>query len=549
MAGAGLIERVRHERTGILACLGYALFLAANATVVWGGVFPFLPLDLQTRSMTSAFYVAEASVFALVFLAGVVGAYRRPGGARQFHAVHTALIYLAGWACLIALSYVDDAALRAALTLGGGVFLGCGAARFFLAWQRLFAAQRPADANLQLIAGTAAAPAVYFLLYLIPMAVTALLIALVIMPLFALCIVLVGRAVDLDAPMFADVPREHPQVYRLVLKDYGRSALCMGSVAFSCGLIRALAIDVPQVGVVINSASMLALLVGGLALLALWRTRPLRMNLSILFHVLFPLITSAFILLPVLGTAYLYAFAAVLYAIYGCTTTLVMIQCAQAARDRNVNPVFVYGFVGGITYALHDAGFLFGSYAQTGLPFGMEPLASTALAAVWMLGIMFFVAQGGLRAALSPNHLQAGRIELLFSDARATRRRATAGTVATGTGGTAGPDARTDAPAAGDGGQQTGGAGEKDEKAAYEDRIAKQCALLRTHFKLSLREAEIVEAVVRGYTIARIAERFGVSENTVRTHTKHIYTKLDIHKKQQLIDLVRTFDPNALNEG
>ncbi len=30
---------------------------------------------------------------------------------------------------------------------------------------------------------------------------------------------------------------------------------------------------------------------------------------------------------------------------------------------------------------------------------------------------------------------------------------------------------------------------------------------------------------------------------------KRLYSKLDIHKKQQLVDLVRTFDPDALNAG
>lgn len=33
-----------------------------------------------------------------------------------------------------------------------------------------------------------------------------------------------------------------------------------------------------------------------------------------------------------------------------------------------------------------------------------------------------------------------------------------------------------------------------------------------------------------------------VSENTVRTHSKRIYTKLDIHKKQELIDLLEEVD-------
>ena len=47
--------------------------------------------------------------------------------------------------------------------------------------------------------------------------------------------------------------------------------------------------------------------------------------------------------------------------------------------------------------------------------------------------------------------------------------------------------------------------------------------------------------MVHGNTVARIAEQLFISENTVRTHTKRIYTKLDVHKKQELIDLVAQF--------
>ncbi|MDR1358332.1 MAG: LuxR C-terminal-related transcriptional regulator [Coriobacteriales bacterium] len=34
-----------------------------------------------------------------------------------------------------------------------------------------------------------------------------------------------------------------------------------------------------------------------------------------------------------------------------------------------------------------------------------------------------------------------------------------------------------------------------------------------------------------------------MSENTVRTHSRHIYTKLDIHKRQELLDLLESMDP------
>lgn len=55
-----------------------------------------------------------------------------------------------------------------------------------------------------------------------------------------------------------------------------------------------------------------------------------------------------------------------------------------------------------------------------------------------------------------------------------------------------------------------------------------------------------MELIARGDTVVRIAEQLEVSENTVRTHAKRIYAKLDIHSKQELSDLVRSFRPMEL---
>ncbi|WP_269152891.1 response regulator transcription factor [Collinsella aerofaciens] len=42
----------------------------------------------------------------------------------------------------------------------------------------------------------------------------------------------------------------------------------------------------------------------------------------------------------------------------------------------------------------------------------------------------------------------------------------------------------------------------------------------------------------RGYNHGYVAEKLYISENTVRTHVRHIYAKLDVHSHQELIDLV-----------
>ena len=56
---------------------------------------------------------------------------------------------------------------------------------------------------------------------------------------------------------------------------------------------------------------------------------------------------------------------------------------------------------------------------------------------------------------------------------------------------------------------------------------------------LSPREREIFVQLSTGYTAEAIAGELLISPNTVRTHVHNIYGKLDVHSRQELIDLVR----------
>ena len=60
---------------------------------------------------------------------------------------------------------------------------------------------------------------------------------------------------------------------------------------------------------------------------------------------------------------------------------------------------------------------------------------------------------------------------------------------------------------------------------------------LRIAYKLTQREAEILELFASGRTRSYIASSLYISENTVKGHLAKIYSKLDIHSKQELINL------------
>ena len=571
------------------ASLGYALFLAINAAGVWGGVFPFLPMNFQTPEVMFWFFLMQSLVFSLCYFASAIGVYYLPGPTRRFMVMLASAPYLLGWCCLIGAIYLHG--IAQALVVAGGSLLGLGSAGFYMLWQRLFASFDADHGNHDLILGTAYGALLYFALYAIPQAVTAFLIPLVFMPLFALAIVLKSRHIDLKQPMFEDVPREHPNVYRRVLRDYWRSALCVGAIAFCTGVMRSLAIGEPRVGSLVNLLSMTGCLVAGIGVLVLWQFKNVRMNVANAYRIAFPLLITSFLVLPFCSGGYARWQAAILYAVYSVAIALMMIQCAQASRDRGINPVFIYGFFAGIVYALHDVGFLAGTFAEQIRVIGMQPDAVVALVAVYLLGLMFFIGQGGFKRALAAS--QAEDIELVAgmplqiadinerqTDLDEAEPESEASPAANA--GCAGPCpfnmhdtgmfemrpiviaraenegaltveepamAPDNAPFPTDAAKL-----EKRDHARssdvpnYQDRLSKQAALVRQHYRLSARETEVMELIARGNTVARIAEQLVVSENTIRTHSKRIYAKLDIHKKQELVDLLETFNPKDLED-
>ena len=64
------------------------------------------------------------------------------------------------------------------------------------------------------------------------------------------------------------------------------------------------------------------------------------------------------------------------------------------------------------------------------------------------------------------------------------------------------------------------------------------CERLAEHGLLSPREADVLRLLARGRTTARIQDELHISGNTVNTHVKHVFQKLDVHSRQELLDLV-----------
>ena len=514
-----------------VASLGFGLFFATYATSAWGGAFPMLPTDFQTYDVLTAYFLMESVAFCSMFFLGMLLSFTNPLLLRHSSSVLGSPFMVAGSLCLIAPLYF--AAATMAFVVVGGALFGLGAALFFLSWQRLFASRSNHQGTIDLVVGMGLSAPIYALMHLIPSAVAAFSIPLVFVPLSEVCLIESSRTMDFDQPMFSDEPRQHRPVYRNVIAHSAKSALCVGAFGFASGITRAIALEDPAMGSVVNAFAMAGLLLAAVLLLWLWQRHSFSFDTRRLFRIVAPVVATAFLLMPYLNQAYLYAFSGIMYLIFSFAIMVMMVQCMQTSRNDGISPTFVYGFFGGIVYALQACGFLFG-YSTEALVLHASPqLATFALISTWLFLMTAHVDTRRLDGSRSVPDIEflalATPAPVLDAPGEAAATKPAAKRMeAAASKRAAALQALGAAKAEGDSDDAQGG---------IRDRVSKQCRVLTKRYLLTTREAEVMELLVRGNTAADIASKLTISENTAKTHVKRLYTKLDVHKRRELLQL------------
>ena len=226
-------------------------------------------------------------------------------------------------------------------------------------------------------------------------------------------------------------------------------------------------------------------------------------------------------LLPFLTLSYLDVFAGFVHMLFAFAQMILIVQCAQASRDRGADPVIVFGLCGGIATVMQCLGLICGwetgAVQSAGQGIGRLETALTAILCMWALGIAYYLCQ----RKGTGHPVPADSIEFisLSPDPRATAALASQG--------------------ARGGGGRVGGRGHATCSTVSRSS-ASPCACT---IASRAARAEVMERIVRGDTVPRIAGDLDISENTVRTHAKRIYTKLGVHSKQELSDLLAQFSP------
>jgi DNA-binding CsgD family transcriptional regulator len=237
-----------------------------------------------------------------------------------------------------------------------------------------------------------------------------------------------------------------------------------------------------------------------------------------------------------------------MYMLFTFATMIMMIQCAQVSRDYGINPLFIFGFFGAIVYSLQGMGFLAGYLSSPMTLEGFQRLEILALVSLWFLAITLYLVRGNLSRntvettermsgiefiALTPDQTPSIALSKASDEQGSTRRSERDETR---------NDARGDTrDSSRDSSRDNTRDSSRDNTQHYLDRTSKRLAAIAHHYRLTARETEVIELIAPGNSIAHIAETLIISENTVRTHSKRGYVKLNIHKRQDLLDLLEKF--------
>ena len=63
-----------------------------------------------------------------------------------------------------------------------------------------------------------------------------------------------------------------------------------------------------------------------------------------------------------------------------------------------------------------------------------------------------------------------------------------------------------------------------------------------SEYSLTVRETEMLSYILRGKSVPAIASETYLSRNTVKTHIVHIYQKINVHSRDELIAFIENLD-------
>lgn len=503
---------------------GFGLYRGVNSSAYLSAFafvkspFLFVP-DLFFNVVVACSVVVCAGIAVLLALTGRLKAFSMP------YVLPTGLLIAANAAALagVVLSLPADMAL-----LVPGVLYGAGSVMLSLFWIEVFSAEKPSVIVTQIALGM-------LLNVVVSAGLTPLdpdvqmKLSCVLLVIAALCARFVRRvlphACAEGAPLAgADAGaggqdkaslRTRFAAYRDAFLELGDSVVAFFVLEAVIGLLNSFmltgSLDFEGSGKVSSGAIVGAIIVFCFVVFVMHRMP----KVSTVSRVIMPVLAAMLVFLPFLSETYNLVFYMLLLGSYYFVALLITYLVAEVAHVRRVSPYVLMGVTMGVARVFLVVALL-GGFAAAVAGGGPSDEGEHTMRYLVIIVVVLYA----LCMAL-----------VFFSRDRKRRREG-----ASQSAGQDGP--RVDGALAA--AQADAAATQADAASEGERALESRCAAVAREGGLTEREAEVLVYLARGRTKAYIAEALFVTENTVRSHVRNIYSKLGIHTRQQLIDLVES---------
>lgn len=259
----------------------------------------------------------------------------------------------------------------------------------------------------------------------------------------------------------------------------------------------------------LGGSPVFALVVVGVAFLAIVTRVRERFNPTFIYRLSLPIMVAGYVAIALLFDTHAAVSLLIINVGYEFFDILTWVLFVDAARRRSENALYIFGL--GVAFMF--CGMALGNAASHVIDMlvvgGSLQANVVAMAAILCLVVVAFLV------------LPEGTVAQLSESLREGRRES--------------------ADAADDPKQQEQ-PGNEAEGAGQTGRIEQHCAAVARDFGLTPRESEVIVLLAYGRTLAIIARDLHIAQGTARTHIENIYRKLDVHKQQELIDLVENHE-------
>lgn len=443
-----------------------------------------------------------------------------------------------------------------------GALVGGATGLFYVAWQSFYASEGSSRTTVYIPLSAAVSVVLCILLSVLPFEWTVL-CAVIVLPACA--------TYTLYASLREIEPYEiepmTPARSRMLARDMWKPVFCVCAIGFVWQLIGHLEGGSSQTSFV---AIMAGMSVATLAVSAIELFSEHGFDVLRVYQVLFPVVTGVFLLPTFFGATWLPVASAFTMFGFEVVNLLLLIACAVYASRFAMHSSLVYATCVGPTLFSLMMGDVVGAWLDRSVLYDLTVVVDILFVCIYVLAVAMFVisvgrgkkkggesSDGAKQAATSAEGEEEGACAPHNADVHASEGRLRHGVEHTNeTSSGKGRKSHASATLASDNHALEDMSAENVsgvyvpshanvQKAApsasadplrptFEDRLA----ALDLPEPLSPRETEVAALVVRGNTVAAIARKLFISENTVRGHTKAIYRKLAIHSKQELIDLL-----------